>query len=712
MNTVLNVNGMTCQSCARSVRQALQAVEGVRSAEVNLDSGRTIVRGAEQFRLDPAMLVRAIEARGYSASVADSSAKRETQRAGSGWLFNVIFGLAISVPLMLIEWIFHPDMHGWFGWLSFALVLPVQLFCGWRFYRGAWQQLKVGQSNMDTLVALGSTTAFAFSVYALLAPQSAHHLYFAEAAAIITLISLGHYLEARAGEQAAGAVRTLLRLAPQTARRILQNNQEEIVPIAMVERDDKLSIRPGDQIPTDGIVEEGESAVDESMLTGESTPVDKTAGMELYTGTVNLNGRLVARVTGVGEETALAHIIEVVDRAQNSRAEIEKLGDRVSSIFVPAVILIALAVLFGFAFFSVSGWETGLIRAAAVLIVACPCAMGLATPAAIMAGTNAATKRGILIRDGTALEKCGRVTAVLFDKTSTLTEGKPRVQKSVAIDLPKAEVNALALALTRTSHHPLSAALAHHLSGIEPAATSEWKEHRGAGVSARYANRIARLGSLPWLRESGINTARLPADFEGTVLGLALETNLIAAYVLMDQAKTHTREVVDEIRASGLKPYVVSGDSELAVAQLAEAAGIPKENVFAEVRPEAKAAIVEKLQRAGERVAFVGDGINDAPALAQADLGIAVTKASDVAREAADILLLKSDIEAVPEAIGLCQATLRTIKQNLFWAFFYNAAAIPLAAAGFISPVVCAAAMALSDLFVIGNALRLLRWKK
>lgn len=622
-----------------------------------------------------------------------------------------MLGLIFTLPLMAGEWVFHLDNHRWFAWLSLLFTLPVQFIAGARFYRGAWQQLKVGHSNMDTLVALGSTAAFCFSIYGLFAPGEVHHLYFMEAGAIITLISIGHYMEARGSERAAVAVRELLTLAPESACRLAHDGREEMVPVSALLVDDRVALRPGDRIPTDGLVEKGGGAVDESMLTGESVPVDKAPGAELYAGTANQNGLLVMRVRATGEATALARIIQVVERAQNSRAGIERLADRVSSIFVPAVILIAIATMLAWTFLSPAGWHVGIINAVAVLIVACPCAMGLATPAAIMAGANAAAKRGILIRDGTALEKCGRLTAVLFDKTGTLTEGNPRVTNMMNFTSPANGIGSLARALAEPSKHPFSQAVADYFFTSPRAAISNWKEERGAGVSAEYAGEKARLGSLRWLRECGIDMGGVPANMEGTVLGVTVGSRLAAAIALVDSPKPNAGAVVAELKKRMLRVHLVSGDTARTARAVGTAVGIPDENIHAEIRPEAKAGIVEKLQREGQRVAFIGDGINDAPALAQADLGIAVTRASDVARESADILLLKNDIEAIPEALGLCVAALRTIKQNLFWAFFYNAAAIPLAATGWLSPIFCAGAMALSDLFVIGNALRLLRWK-
>jgi len=737
--TELLVKGMTCQNCARHVTEAIQSVPGVHSASVMLEAGRATVRWNPGTTQNVPAIIKAVQRAGYGAKAiqADISAYCETKR--TSWQPNLWLGVAVTVALMAGEWVFGLGMSRWFQWLSFALASAVQIFAGAKFYRGAWAQLKIGSSNMDTLVALGSTTAFGYSAWALLVAASGH-LYFMEAAAIITLISLGHWFEARVSDRASGALKSLLNLAPQTARRKNSDGSEGEISVGELKIGDWVVLRPGDRIPTDGVAVEGDSAVDEAMLTGESTPVDKSARSELFAGTVNLNGRLVMRVTATGESTALAHVIAAVQRAQTSRADIQRLGDRVSNVFVPVVVTIAIAAAlwWGFApesakqihdwlaqFFWTAhppiGAAAGFIIAAAVLIVACPCAMGLATPAAIMAGANAAARRGILIRDGVALEKAGKITAVIFDKTGTLTAGKPEVaeiwpiQKS-EIGNRKSEIN-LAASLARHSTHPISRAIA----GIsaEEIQTFDWKEIRGSGVSAKAQSStdLVRLGSLHWLRDFGVDLAageKFIAEWShqgATIVGLASDKTLLGLFAVRDAVKPNAAKVVEQLRRQGLKTFLVTGDNSLTAAGIAKQVGITPENVFAEVRPEQKAEFVKKLQKQNERVAFVGDGINDAPALEQADLGIAVSRASDLAREAADIILLNSEIEAVPEALGLARATLRTIKQNLFWAFFYNALGVPLAALGFISPILCAAAMGASDLIVIGNALRLLRWR-
>jgi Cu+-exporting ATPase len=771
--TELLVGGMNCNNCARHVTEAIQGVSGVHSATVILDARRASVRWNSGAVQNVSAVIEAVQKAGYTAKEiqADTSTGGETQPVN--WQINLWLGVTVTAALMIGEWGFGLGMQPWFQWLAFALAGAVQIFAGAKFYRGAWNQFKIGNSNMDTLVALGSTTAFGYSAWTLLGGMGGH-LYFMEAAAIITLISFGHWLESRVSARASGALKQLLNLAPQTARKLVGRadlpvgqdarqrvpalpDKEVEIPVFELQIGDLVVLRPGDHVPVDGVVAEGDSAVDEAMLTGESAPVDKKTGSELYTGTVNLNGRLIMRVTATGESTALAHIIAAVQRAQNSRADIQRLGDQVSSVFVPVVVAIAVVAALGWGFMPESAkhihdllapflWHVmsptapaaGFIIAAAVLIVACPCAMGLATPAAIMASANAAARRGILIRDGVALEKAGKITAVIFDKTGTLTVGRPDVVASwsssfslsgstlkrelqqPAVPEAGAPIARLAAALARNSTHPISQAIA-KLSA-QAVDLKDWQEIRGAGVAgkAKMADggwKMVRLGSLHWLKESGVDLTageKFIAEWSqqgATIVGLAVEQSLGGLFAVKDTVKPGAHAVVEQLHRQNLKTFLVTGDNWLTAVSIARQAGIAAENVAAEVRPEQKAEFVKKLQAQGERVAFVGDGINDAPALEQADLGIAVSRASDLAREAADIILLKSEIEAVPEALGLARATLRTIKQNLFWAFFYNALGVPLAALGFISPILCAAAMGVSDLIVIGNALRLLRWR-
>jgi Cu+-exporting ATPase len=769
--TNLLVEGMTCQNCARHVTEAIQGTPGVRSASVSLEKKSASVRWHPESPRDISAVLSAIQQAGYEARAIQPGTVGHASSDHADWQITLWLGLAVTAVLMIGEWIFGLAMTSWFQWLAFTLAGVVQVFCGAQFYRGAWRQLKVGSSNMDTLVALGSTTAFGFSCWVLFSGTGGH-VYFMEAAAIISLISTGHWIESRVSDKAGGALKSLLNLAPQTARRIqtpetrspktalspldlktlifskseIGNRKSEIeleVPVSELKIGDRIVLRPGDRVPVDGVVLEGESAVDEAMLTGESVPVDKSADAKLFAGTVNLNGRLVMRVTATGESTALAHVIASVQRAQTSRADIQRIGDRISNVFVPIVVTIAVAagLWWGLAPESAKhfhdlltpflwpahlpiGAATAFIIASAILIVACPCAMGLATPAAIMASANTAARRGILIRDGVALEKAGEITAIVLDKTGTLTSGELFLAGPwTPIDSKEAvqQSQNLAGAMAKPSSHPLSKAIA--LFSSEGIKLESWKEISGSGVQANWnsengGEEVVRLGSLPWLQSCGIEMPQNQLVIEkwkadgATLVGLSKGDSLMGMFALRDFLKTNASKVVWQLQNLGLKTYLLTGDNPRTAAAIAKQVGIAAENVFAEVRPEQKAEFVKKLQASGERVAFVGDGINDAPALTQADLGIAVSRASDVAREAADIILLKSEIEAVPEALGLARATLRTIKQNLFWAFFYNALGVPLAAMGFISPIFCAAAMGFSDLIVIGNALRLLRWRQ
>ncbi len=734
--TRLLVSGMTCGNCVRHVSDALQSVVGVAFATVDLASSSAVVRWQPGSAASPQGLVDAVKTAGFAAKpVEESSPEATAPPVTNPWRSPLALGLPVTVGLLAADWVFGLGMNRSFQWAAFILALPVQVWLGGRFYRGAWQQLRVGGANMDTLVSLGSTTAFFYSLWALLAGLGGH-LYFGEAVSILTLVSLGHFLEARMSARAGSAVRALLDLTPATAWRAGTGDSATEVPVRELQAGDEILLRPGDRVPVDAIVISGNSAVDESLLTGESLPVEKIPGTALLTGTLNQSGRLRARVTATGETTALAQIVAAVQRAQGTRASVQRLADRVSAVFVPVVVAVAVAAGLGWALapaqalrihqaLAVHLWPVhppaapvagGILVFCSVLIVACPCAMGLATPVALMAGVNAGARRGILIRDAQALETSGRITTVVFDKTGTLTLGRPVVMAQEdfrpAADrvVPLAE---LAASLARPSQHPLSRSLAALApGGLE---LSDWEELRGAGVTARWWNRKLEIGSVASFHAAGPDLTAA-AEFIGawtrqgaTPTLLLADGCLWGAFALRDELRPEAVDVIAQLGASGLEVFLLSGDHHRAAAAIAKAAGIPETRVFSEVRPEEKAGQLRRLQAEGRRVAFVGDGINDGPALAAADLGIAVARASDVAREAAGLVLLRADLNAVPEALALAQATLRTIRQNLFWAFFYNAAAVPLAALGFLSPVVCALTMGLSDIVVVGNALRLRR---
>lgn len=749
----LKVQGMTCGNCARKVTTAVQALPGIHSATADPVTGKLTVRWNADAKPDAAAVIAAITAAGYSArEFSDHSPALLTPVRWPVGLSPLPVGLTITGLLMLGEWGFGLMAVPWYRWVSFILASVVQFGCGSGFYSGAWRQLRVGASNMDTLVALGSTTAYGFSAWILLSGQGGH-LYFMEAAAIISVIAGGHALEARVSDQAGQTLRQMLSLAPNTARKLVSTappastsgrfnlrtqftassapltRTEVETSVASLIPGDMIALHPGDRVPVDGLVVAGSADVDESMLTGEAIPSAKKSGDPLFAGTINLDGQLTLKVTATGEQTALAHIIATVQRAQTSRANIQRLGDRISNVFVPLIVCVALGagLWWGLAPESaqqVHAWLTpwlwhshsvgavaGFVVAAAVLIVACPCAMGLATPAALMAAANTAVRHGLLIRDAIALEKAGEITCLLFDKTGTLTVGKPQlVGEWDAAPYPVA-ARRWAASLASRSQHPVSQALARLVGELHNLAN--WREIGGCGVEADGW----RLGSLRWLDENGVGLTPAEAFISQqtaagrTLVGLAQGTRLAGLFALRDQLKPGARAVVEQLRANGLQLGLVTGDHPDTAYAIAAELGIARENVRANARPEDKAAFIRQQQERGERVAFVGDGINDAPALTQADLGIAVSRASDIAREAADLILLNTGLESVPSALRLARQTLRIIRQNLFWAFAYNLLAIPLAALGFISPWVCAVAMGGSDLIVIGNALRLLRWR-
>ncbi len=741
LRTRLIVDGMTCGNCVRHVTEALSGTPGVSFATVDMDTNTATVDWANAAAARPELLLQRLSAAGFQARewIAKPTDVPNAAPAANPWASSVRIGLPVAGLLMLGDWVFGLGLNATFQSISFLVAAAMVWLLGRRFFQGAWNQLRVGGANMDTLVSLGVTAAMGYSVPALFANLPGHK-FFTETVTLLAFVGTGHYLEHRMSVKAGSALRALLGLVPQTATRLELSGNETPVPLADLALEDRIVLRPGDRIPVDALVVDGTSAVDESMLTGESMPVEKSPGQPLFAGTSNRNGRLVASVTATGEGTALSRIADVIRRAQSTRASVQRLADRISAIFVPIVVGIAVAAALWWILAPDSAaaahalaerwlWHSHLpaskfaaaaVVACAVLVIACPCAMGLATPAALMAGVNNAARRGILVRDAAVLETCGTIDTLLFDKTGTLTLGHPTVVASATFvpSQPEAqpmtaEISDLAAALARRSAHPLSTAIAQVAPGDTP--VSDWTELAGVGLRARWHDHVVRLASIGSLAKEGIDTHSTEAFTNlwgkrgATPVFLAIDQNIVAAFALRDSLRPEAIEVVRQLRASGYRVGMLSGDHPLVAEAIAREVGIDVTMIQAEVPPEGKSGYLQAQRASGHRVAFVGDGINDGPALAAADLGIAVARASDVAREAAGIVLLRTNLAAVPEALDLARATLRTIRQNLFWAFFYNAAAVPLAALGLVNPALCAAAMGLSDLIVVGNALLLAR---
>jgi Cu+-exporting ATPase len=716
----IGIEGMTCASCVGRVERALRAVPGVAEVSVNLASERASLRLL--LPVEDSALAAALSRAGYR--LAETKVGPEAgQDAAAAKLArerrDLLLAGLLALPF-LAGMLGMPFGRDWMpnGWVQLALALPVQFWFGARFYRAAWGALRAGTGNMDLLVAIGTTSAFLLSLYLLVQHGGghAHALYFEAAVVVILFVMLGKHLEARARRGTGAALRALLDLRPRTARLLSADGSEREVPAASVAIGDLVVLRPGERVPVDGLVEQGEAGLDESALTGESRPVEKTPGSRLATGTVVLDGRLVLRTTAVGEETTLARVAALVSAAQASRAPVQKLVDRVSAIFVPVVILIALATLAGW-LLAGAGFEAALLNAVAVLVIACPCALGLATPAAIMAGTGAAARSGILLRDAEAIERGQRITLVAFDKTGTLSEGRPRLAALHPAPGTTAEAAlALAAALQSGSEHPLARAVLEACEQAQPAATG-FRALPGRGVEGQVRGRRLALGSPRLLVESGAEPGPLAERARteaasGRSLAWLLDTEagqVLALLAFEDALKPGAAGAVSALRGMGLQVALLSGDNQPAAEAAARAVGI--ETVAAEVLPQDKLERIEAWRRDGSRIAMVGDGVNDAPALAAADLGIAMGTGTDVAMAAAGITLMRGDPALVPAALDITRKTYRKLKENLSWAFAYNLVGIPLAASGLLSPPLAGAAMAMSSVSVLANALLLARWR-
>jgi Cu+-exporting ATPase len=777
----LSIDGMSCASCVNRIERYLRKVDGVDTANVNLATERATVRGRA---LTPEEILRAVESAGYDArllgdvrtveppgqpTTSDSRAPAR-RMADDEWTADLdagsqrrrledirrrlVFAVALTVPLLLgvARMTFAPWLPGFLGdpWVQLALATPVQFYAGWPFYRGAWRVLRHGTADMNTLIAVGSSAAYLYSVAAVLVPgffSSAvagggmPPLYFDTAAVIITLILLGRFLEARARTHTSDAIRRLVSLAPRMARVAAADGSERDVAVGGLRPDDVIVVRPGERIAVDGRVVDGGSAVDESMLTGESMPVTKRVGDDVIGGTLNVSGSFRFVATRVGADTVLAQIVRLVKEAQGSRAPIQRLADAVTGYFVPAVLLIAAATFVAWLLFGgPAAFNLALLNAVAVLIIACPCALGLATPTSIMVGTGRGAESGILFRSAEALERLGRADAIVLDKTGTLTEGRPKVTDVVVLtDVVRADgrspdsaaedhVLRFVASAERSSEHPLGAAIVAYATERDlPVPHAEaFESIAGQGIAARVEGRQVLVGNRALMAgHAGLGDAELASvaaqgaemiDAGRTLVYAAIDRRPVALFGISDPLRSESPAVVAELLRSGMRVVMLTGDDERTARAIAREAGI--ERVLADVRPDEKQAQVRRLQAEGRVVAMVGDGVNDAPALAAADVGIALGSGTDVAIETAGVTLVRPDLRGVVTAIALSRATMRNIRQNLFWAFAYNVALVPVAAGLLypftgllLDPILAAAAMALSSVTVVSNALRLRRFR-
>ena len=744
----LDVAGMNCASCMAHVTKAALAVPGVGQAQVNLARGRAAVR-FDAARTGPEAIAQALTAAGYPTAAPRAkvgAAQAEEDRLARqtvhmrGWARRAALGVALWLPVEALHWALTlAGQHhvAWMDVLALAASSVAMVAVGGAFYKNAFAALARKTTDMDVLIAIGASVAYGYSavgwggaVAGLWAKPE--HLYFMEAAGLLAFISVGHWLESRARQSAGRAIHELMQLAPATALRLEELDAKQPVEIALeeVRVGDTLLVRPGDRIPTDGLVLRGTSGVDEAMMTGEAVPVLRSPGDALIGGTVNQDGPLVMRATRVGSETALAQIVQMVETAQNSKPPVQQLADRISAVFVPVVL--GLALLTGAGWFvagQMNHWDSAVTwgkianAVCSVLIIACPCALGLAVPAALMVSTGMGAKRGILLRDMDALGQAEKITTVVFDKTGTLTEGKPQVAHVMTMaGLDENELLRLAASVGQANAHPLAKALVAEAAkrDLRLAAVEHGLDIPGEGMSATLEGRALQVGSPAWMEKLGhfkVDAAARRVEEEttrraaaSTLVWLAEDgRGILGAIALADPIKPDAAAAVSRLRAMGIQSVLLTGDHAGAAARIAKEAGITE--FHAGVKPADKKRWIEARQAKGEKVAMVGDGINDAPALAQADLGIAIGSGADAAKETGGVVLVGGSPLLVPAAIGLSRATMRAVRQNLFLAFAYNALAIPLAALGLLNPLVAAACMALSDVTVIGNALRL-RWKK
>ncbi|WP_312906305.1 heavy metal translocating P-type ATPase [Tissierella praeacuta] len=715
LKTTLIIEGMTCAACSSRVEKVLNKQEGVVKATVNLSTNKAVVEYPSGV-IDEDILVKIIEKAGYKAEIEierDLDREKELREKEIKSLkMSFIFSAALSLPLFSAMFFHMAGIHTILtnGWFQLILATPVQFLIGYRFYKGAYNSLRGGGANMDVLVSMGTSSAYFYSIYNLI--TGVHEYYFEASAVIITLILLGKTFEAVAKGKTSEAIKKLIGLQPKTAR-IIKDGVEMDISIEKVEIGDIVVVRPGERIPVDGIVVEGNSAVDESMITGESIPIDKTVDDEVIGATINKFGTFKFRATKIGKDTVLSQIIKLVEDAQGSKAPVQRLADKIAGVFVPVVVVIALITFLGFYFIG-GNFNIGLINAVAVLVIACPCALGLATPTAIMVGTGKGAENGILIKSGEHLERAHKIDTIVFDKTGTITKGEPEVTDIISFnDMGRDEILRIAASVERTSEHPLGQSIVKKgeeelLKLLEP---EKFMAIPGKGLKATFEGKEVFIGNRKLMSDNNISIANgeeilLKLEEEGkTAMLLSLDNKLSGILAVADKIKETSRDAIEELKNMGLDIYMITGDNERTAKAIAKEVGIT--NVLAEVLPENKAEVVEEIKSRGKNVGMVGDGINDAPALAAADVGFAIGTGTDVAMEAADITLMRGDLSSIVTAIRLSHRTMRTIKQNLFWAFFYNSIGIPFAALGFLDPMIAGAAMAFSSVSVVTNSLRL-----
>ena len=711
----LRITGMTCASCVRRVERALGKVEGVETASVNFASETARVTTGAPIAVD--RLVAAVAKAGYKAEEAHADGAFEAPAdSRPPWL--LVVGAVLGIPVVVISMAMDiADMplfgdHQLTGWLLLAMATPIQVVLGWRFYRGAWTSLRHLNPNMDVLVALGTTVAYAYSAWVVIANEH-RHMFFDVSVAVLVFITLGKYFEESSKRSTTAALRSLARLSARNAV-VLRDGQEREVDAASLAIGDILVIRPGERVAADGLVVKGNAAVDESMITGESLPVERKPGDTVLAGTVNQDGLLNVRATAVGADSAVNRLARLVEEAQGSKAPIQRVVDQVAAVFVPAVVVVALVVFLGWGFLGGS-WTDAMVYSVSVLVVACPCALGLATPTAIMVGTGIGAERGILIRNAEVLERIRSLDVIVLDKTGTLTEGRPEVTDIVPLPgWNREDVLGFAAAAESGSEHPLSRAVVDAAveAGLEIATPERFESFVARGVRAAVSGREVAVGNMRLAESEGIS---LPGGVRHeieqleaagrTVLLVVIDGEPAALLGIADAVKVSAPRAVAALKGLGLRVVMMTGDNGSAAESVAAAVGI--DEVHAEVRPEDKLRLVQALQAEGLQVAMVGDGINDAPALAAADLAIAMSTGSDIAMEASDVTLLHGDVSRIAEAVLLGRSTLSTIRQNLVWAFGYNVVAIPIAALGLLNPIIAGAAMALSSVSVMANSLRL-----